>query len=163
LYRGMNDSSPATTQEADTNDANGYYATGDNSSSGQDQRRTLTLSNGEVIWDLVGNIWEWTSGTITGNQPGGVTSMYREWNTIGSMGDLPAYTKPEYGNPALSGYTTVQGIGAIYSSTAIGTLVGFYRGGGVNQYQPTNNGVFNLALDRAPSAPTTLHGFRVTK
>ena len=24
-------------------------------------RRTHTLSNGEVIWDMAGNVWEWTS------------------------------------------------------------------------------------------------------
>ena len=34
------------------------------------QKRTLTLSNGEVIWDLVGNVAHWTSGTETqGNLP----------------------------------------------------------------------------------------------
>jgi len=30
----------------------------------------LTLSNGQYIWDIPGNVWEWTNDTITeANQP----------------------------------------------------------------------------------------------
>ena len=28
------------------------------------EKRTHTLSNGEVIWDMAGNVWEWTSYRI---------------------------------------------------------------------------------------------------
>lgn len=42
---------------------------GSNSLSGVN-KRTLTLTTGEVIWDLAGNTWEWTQGTIAGGQPG---------------------------------------------------------------------------------------------
>lgn len=64
---------------ATLNDNDGYYVTGDSSSSscdgyetnfnsGEDtvtgkacsgQKRTLKLSNGETIWDFSGNVWEW--------------------------------------------------------------------------------------------------------
>ncbi len=42
-------------------DASGYYGTGNTSGN---QRRTLTLTNGEVIWDLAGNVYEWTNNII---------------------------------------------------------------------------------------------------
>jgi hypothetical protein len=32
-------------------------------------RRTHTLSNGEVIWDMAGNVWEWTSYYDPNNKP----------------------------------------------------------------------------------------------
>ena len=31
------------------------------------QKRTHPLSNGEVIWDIAGNVWEWTSDVIFDN------------------------------------------------------------------------------------------------
>ncbi len=51
----------------------GYLPRGNSSSSGAmdgfdelsgTTKRTLTLTNGEVIWDLAGNVWQWTSDTI---------------------------------------------------------------------------------------------------
>src|SRR5665648_508893 len=62
IYSGHNDNSPANSLAADSNDNNGYSGTGNSSPS--NQRRTLTLTNGEVIWDMAGNVDEWTSGTI---------------------------------------------------------------------------------------------------
>lgn len=38
--------------------AGGILNTGSNTTSTQDELRQLTLSNGEVIWDFVGNVWE---------------------------------------------------------------------------------------------------------
>ena len=59
IYGGHNDNSPTNALAADTNDANGYSG---ETNTGGNQRRTLTLTNGEVIWDIAGNVYEWTSG-----------------------------------------------------------------------------------------------------
>jgi Tfp pilus assembly protein PilE len=92
IYSGHNDNSPSNALAASSDDSDGYYGTGNSSSDtittggmiGASQRRTLALSNGEVIWDLAGNVWEWTSGQTNGTtaqQPGisGLGYAWREW------------------------------------------------------------------------------------
>lgn len=83
IYSGHNDNAPANALAADTNDANSYSGTGNSSPS--NQRRTLTLTNDEVIWDLAGNVYERTAGTSTTGQPGitGETGYaWKEWPNV---------------------------------------------------------------------------------
>jgi hypothetical protein len=61
LYRGHSDNNPVTALEAGT-DTDGYIGTGNSGFS--IERRTHTLSNGEVIWDLGGNVYEWIDTTL---------------------------------------------------------------------------------------------------
>src|SRR5450759_2433428 len=81
IYSGHNDNAPANALAADPSDANGYAG---ETNTGGNQKRTLALSNGQVIWDLAGNVWEWTAGTIaSGLQPGlsGESAYaWKEWN-----------------------------------------------------------------------------------
>ncbi len=70
LYSGHNDNSPATALPASGDDADGYYQTGN--TAGSDQRRTLTLSNGSVVWDLPGNVWEHVQRSV--NNVGDLTT-----------------------------------------------------------------------------------------
>ncbi|MEN9825065.1 MAG: hypothetical protein RI953_810, partial [Pseudomonadota bacterium] len=46
-------------------DSKPYSGTGNSASdpvgSGWEQRRTQTLSNGELVWDFAGNVWQWVS------------------------------------------------------------------------------------------------------
>lgn len=68
LARGHSDASPSSAQAAG-NDNDPYFGTSNNDTqagnSGWEQRRTLTLSNGEVIWDFSGNVWEWVDWNVT--------------------------------------------------------------------------------------------------
>jgi phosphatidylserine/phosphatidylglycerophosphate/cardiolipin synthase-like enzyme len=61
IYSGHNDRDPARALEASIDDTDSYYGT--NNTTGN-QRRTLTLTNGQIIWDLPGNVWEWTDDII---------------------------------------------------------------------------------------------------
>ena len=78
LYGGHMDNSPASALAASTDD-DPYSGTGNTAANsfscpfttsagyGKEQRRTMSLSTGDVIWDLSGNVWEWTDGAITSN------------------------------------------------------------------------------------------------
>lgn len=171
LYSGHNDYSPFDALAADVNDNNGYANTGNysgdssisHSMTGDSQRRTLTLTNGEVIWDLSGNSREWTSGQTTGGQPGitGTGLAYREWNAVTNNGSLTVNPFPVFGTPAASGWNYAQGIGQIYSNTEDGVLRGFLRSG--NFDNSTHAGIYTLVLNTSPSTSWHYQTFRVAK
>jgi hypothetical protein len=164
IYSGHNDSSPNSALVADTNDVNGYTNTGNSSPS--NQLRTLTLTNGEVIWDLAGNVWEYTQGNIGGGQQPGLLgeSAYanREWNNSSLlMNGLSALSQPSStGILGVNWYST-SGIGTLYSNYEETVLHALFRGGRWNYN--INAGVFGLSLINAPSVQFMGGGFRVTK
>lgn len=66
LNRGHSDSSPNNALDASADDVNGNcFGTGETCSSTvwDSQRRTHILSNGSIIWDLSGNVSEWTTNS----------------------------------------------------------------------------------------------------
>jgi hypothetical protein len=93
----------------------GYIPRGNSSSSaamdstidlGGINKRTLTLSNGEVIWDFAGNVDELTADMIicsgingtNAQQPGvpGAGAAWREWPNITTLGTLTYYGSGNY-------------------------------------------------------------------
>lgn len=63
LNRGHSDRAPAKICKGDSDDLNAYVESScEGESTGEFiQKRTHNLSNGEVIWDIAGNVFEWTS------------------------------------------------------------------------------------------------------
>ncbi len=163
VYIGHTDNSPASPLAASTDDTDGYNGTGNGA--GSTQRRTLTLSNGEVIWDLSGNVTEWTSGQKTGGQPATAaftTFAWRNWNTMEGTGTVSPNPFPSFGTPAAVAWTSTQGIGQIYSDYDDATLRGFLRGGSYT-YGATTPGIFALYLGYAPTSTFSNIGFRMAK
>ena len=160
ICSGHDDNAPSSALAASSNDSDGYSGTGNTSPS--NQRRTLTLTNGEVIWDMAGNVWDWTSGTATGGQPGASGFAWRQWNATAGTGSLSPNPHPSYGTPAASGWTSAQGIGMIYSDSADADLRGFRRGG---DWGSGGNaaGVLTLSLLSVPGATAAPFGFRVSQ
>ena len=159
IYSGHNDNAPANALAADSNDANGYAG---ETNTGGNQRRTLMLTNGQVIWDMAGNDYEWTSGTLTNGQPGiiGETGYgWKEWNSTNVAGSLSPSPFPSYANPAAGSWGSSQGIGLLCSYNTDVGLRGFIRGG--SWYFANYAGVFMLNLTNSPDLTHNTVTFRV--
>jgi len=171
IYSGHNDGSPAKTLVANTKDAASYSGIGDpepkeitSDSAQNSQRRTLKLSNGQVIWDFSGNVAEWTTGQTTGGQPGlkdESNYTWKEWNSVDFNGNLTTKPVPGYSNNSASIWSSQQGLGQLYSYTGEDKKVGFVRGGSYSQ--GAYSGIFSLNLKYPPDYKDTAIGFRVSR
>ena len=167
IYSGHNDNSPSNSLAASTDDTDGYNGTGNSSSSGPKQRRTLTLTNGEVIWDMAGNVYEWTNATIAGGQQPGLSGesayAWKQWNNASLlMNGLPYSSQPAAISSAVAGYSSTQGIGQLISNYGETGARAFRRGGGYWS-GGTEAGVLTLDLGFASSYAGAGIGFRVAR
>lgn len=175
MFSGHNDNAPARALIASPNDADGYFGTGNSAPSGQ--RRTLTLSNGSVIWDMPGNVWEHVQRSV--NNAGNITTPMA---LPTCSNNVAGWTWCEYaapGTPHITGWTTdvmrdrvgpsnpawhaSQGIGRVRTwgtggSQGTTALVrGESWGGG------THTGVFTLYTNWGTGSANFRVGFRCTR
>lgn len=151
LYSGHNSSNYVNGTLDASSDTNGYYKTGNTSGN---TKRTLTLTNGEIIWDFSGNAWEWTAGQTTGGQPTGSPYALREWTAVSGGTISPSPFPSTTGLSGANTWNSSNGIGQVYSDSADSTQRGFMRGGGFAfSYSSSSavSGVLALRLDIAPS------------
>lgn len=194
MFMGHNDNGPAAALAASTDDNSPYSGTNDSASScdgvysnfvvGDDttsgracvgQKRTFTLANGSVIWDLSGNVWEWTNNTIQRQyQPqawNGTTDDNTgfNWSDFTSGGGLSRYIHSYKSGlsisdvqPSNATYNASKGVGRIYHYSLVGdtntTVYAFRRGGGWDT--GAYAGAFTLALGSLPSGISTTFGLR---
>jgi len=174
IFSGHSDSVPNNAAPADGSDSNSYVGTNNSSGEtaatyglqGNSQRRTLTLSNGSVIWDLSGNVWEWTQGSIPGNQQTGLSSdsAYgaKEWNNPALiLGAVAANNRPSFGTPAASGWTSAQGIGLVYSNRNETNASARYLQRGGSYGSGTYAGIYYIGISTNIAQISV--GFRVVK
>ena len=156
MGRGNSDNSVA--EPASPDDSATDYLTGYTDFTHQ---RTQTLSDGSVVWDMGGNIWQWTNNTITGtNEPyasaGGFAwsqfTAITNWGTLGQSG----------AGPANSAWSATQGVGEIYSEGQTdATTYGFLRGGTL--LHGAAAGVETLILFFTPGYTNNIVGFRCAR
>lgn len=176
IYPGHVFQSPNRALEAGT-DSDIYH--GLDTSTDPRMKRTLTLSNGETIWDFGGNVREWTTGIATGGLPGvnGAGWGWREWNANTNPGSLPQPSpspSTAYAAAAswVSDHTTDDSqdkfIGKLFSNSDYAATTAYTHGGRWDDWQ--NGGIFSLGLGYAPSSngfDVDLNdytiGFRVTR
>ena len=112
-------------------------------------KRTLILSNGEEIWDLSGNVWQWNNDTLNMHtwDEGGSNGY---WNTISNE------TFRFNAGPLNLTWRQFHGVGYVFHSTT--QTNGFLRGG--DWGFGANAGAFALGLVSAPSSSSSFLGFR---
>jgi prepilin-type N-terminal cleavage/methylation domain-containing protein len=167
LNRGHTNTGPGSALAASINDLEGCVGYTDGRTCTNQwhvNRRTHTLSNGESIWDMGGNVWEWTNDSILGKDqptrsPGGWN--YREYrtglsNSITNFGTLSR----DLVGPGNSVWGSGQNMGQIYSDGTSDntTSYGFLRSGDWNDDLVA--GVFAFALSNTPISTNTGIGFR---
>jgi hypothetical protein len=132
LNRGHSDVSPdSAIAVINANDP--YIGTGNNSGqaagSGWEQKRTHTLSNGQVIWDFSGNISEWVDWSMAGGLTGGPTSCLVGWSEFPDVActDLAAadYMPLNPAGISSASYNSTYGLGQFF-----GGIGGATRRGG---------------------------------
>lgn len=135
---------------ASTDDTKACYGTttdGSNNCGGAgSQKRTLTLSNGAVVWDFGGNVYNWTNNTILGtNKPVGSTIDWVEWTTVSNYKTL-SYNLTR---PSVNTYNSTQGVGKYFEGTSTGGPYAFQRGG--CWYNGSTAGPFSMYLNDVPT------------
>jgi uncharacterized delta-60 repeat protein/prepilin-type N-terminal cleavage/methylation domain-containing protein len=158
LWRGHSDNTPALGLVAGIDTAP-YSGTGDISPS--IQKRTHTLSNGSVIWDLSGNVWEWTNNTITGADQPTITASpgFGGWRPFTLLTTNGILNYDDY-RASNTSWDTSQNVGAVWSDGTPGnnTIYGFIRGSQLSDHSFT--GVFSLNMSYIPSDFNSRIGFR---
>lgn len=158
VYLGYTDDwFSCTGAAASTNDGDAYVGTG--SSSGI-QRRTLTLSNGEVIWDFSGGLTEWIAQRVSTGVPGPKDNNWHEWTSISDPGTITPNPFPAYATPAAATWGSSKGMGRVFSSPTTGGTA-YVRGGGCADY--TDAGLFYMNFNFSPGAENPYVTFRAAK
>ncbi len=152
LNRGHTDSDPNSSLAASSDDVTGNCS-GTNqtcdSSTWDSQRRTHVLSNGNIIWDFAGNVWEWQ--TNDNNVVNGADDYMANF----SGGDI---RQTRYGASAFCatpGSSPYCGMGFGNFNYNAGTVI---RGGAYNI--GVQAGIFNVHLGLATTYTGVSTGFR---
>jgi len=145
--------------DASSDDNDGYYGTSyyqfpnSRTTSDYQQRRTLTLTNGQTIWDFSGSMEEWNNETTTG-----ITEFtYSEWPNV-STAIIDALTSQLGVNPSPAG-TGITGSGNWKTDNRTG-LMSLYNG--TNGILRGYSGIFGFHSMNAESNGSTL-SFRSAK
>ncbi|MDD5696763.1 MAG: prepilin-type N-terminal cleavage/methylation domain-containing protein [Candidatus Pacebacteria bacterium] len=142
----------------------GSYDGADPDTGNADTKAQLTLSNGQTIWHLSGNVWEWVDFTITGAGSQPQTPNYAAWTwddfkDVTNWGNILGRENVAPKSTALDSST---GAGQVYYKSDDTGLRALRRGGfwSFNFYA----GVFALALNYSPADPSSDGiGFRCAK
>jgi len=162
IARGHSDNSPANILENST-DNDPYFGTGNSGAAwntlgvtpaaGTEQKRTQTLSNGDVVWDFGGNVYQWVSDNYAdlGVNPTIPTGTDEFSNTSNFPTALPAINRLLFAPLGL--YNSAQNIGTVYGYTGLVSR-------GLSFSTGTNAGLFAASLGGSSGGYNSDIGFR---
>jgi hypothetical protein len=167
LVNGHNDSVPGKALSAGPDDKPCFGTTSDGSNvcgGKSSQKRTLALSNGEILWDFAGNVWQWVDAQIARKDeprtiiPGFGNSRWT-WTDFINMPYDPSYM------PVESDLDSGKGVGRIFHYNSQGdtdsTIYTFIRGG--NWRHGNDSGAFTMHMQPVPGKTNIDDvGFRCT-
>jgi len=155
LNTGNSDRTPGNAIPADNDDNNGCVGTGETCSAAvwNSQRRTHTLSNGSVVWDLAGNVWDLVRDTNLMSQgAGGFIATF-------NGGDS---RQIRFGNDqfcSAAGSPPHCGFGWGYMDNSAGAIRRGGDSGSVNS-NVYGSGIFSTNLNFPVTYPQNIMGFR---
>lgn len=152
LYRGFTPGTSSNPIEV-ANESDPYTGT----SGSPEQRRTMQLSNGRIIWDMTGNAEHFLIDTVTGgNKPvPSVTTQPVEWSSISNFGSLGAVGVA----PSNAIWDSTQNVGQYISGGLTGSGYAFIRGG--SRSDTDEAGIYSLYLQYLSFIPAKVtSGFR---
>jgi len=167
LYSGHNDNVPALALQA-SSDSDGYFGTQNTSGN---QKRTFTISSGETIWDIAGNVWEHVQRTSADTQttittPTCSSGTGWQWCQYGSTTSpyVSAWTADvaqNYVGPSNTSWNSSQGMGQVYTNSGAAGGTVFLRGG----YWSSGStaGAFALFLSWSGGSTGSSVGFRCAR
>jgi hypothetical protein len=154
IVEGMTDGAPGHSPVSDAEDP--YSDTGNTAAdppgAGWEQRRTLVLSNGSIVWDLPGNVQEWVDWTLGPPLDGAPP--------CNPSSELPAVSCTGYAPDDFNSTT-----GTYDSTVGVGTLIGgsgnaTRRGGQAGDRPPGYAGIYAINMNRNTDQTFTGTGFR---
>ena len=140
----------------------GYNGSNSDFGTGRNMTARLRFSNGNYIWDISGNVWEWTQGYMTTDEvpePDG-----NGWTDYTEITNFRGMNTQKPLNPA---WNVSQGIGRLNLSqnpsggTETDNIHAVKRGGDWDSGRSA--GVLSVNLADAPSTSNSGVGFRCTK
>jgi len=144
---------------APSTNSNCLYNTGSNtcaSSGTHVYKRTLTLSNGDEIWDFSGHVWEWVDWNLTtpGLQLGPKTcsASFVDFSVAANYSCLIGLENQVF--PATPNVTYVEALGSFFGGTGGAAIRGGVWGSG------STSGAFALSLGLNESHSYSNIGFR---
>lgn len=153
LYQGNNG----------VNAGSSYNGSDPEGGTGRDTKAMHVLSNGEQLWDISGNVWEWVDWNVTPAQKayvstdGSPQSAWREFTLLDTLIGLGNEMFPNSWQPTNASYNSAQGTGQYYAgSNASGGAA--LRGG--YWFNGTGAGVFALYLGDSSAVTYYDVGFR---